>query len=46
MNTIRSTDIAEPNGQLLPLENWSVLLMVFILAGVFVYLWRVGEEAL
>ena len=33
-------------------NNWplgsamSVLLMVFILAGVFVYLWRVGEEAL
>src|SRR5437667_2648769 len=23
MNTIRSTDIAEPNGQLLPLLNWS-----------------------
>jgi len=33
-------------------NNWplgsamSVLLMLFILAGVFVYLWRVGEEAL
>jgi hypothetical protein len=24
----------------------SVLLMAFILIGVFIYLWRVGEEAL
>ena len=33
-------------------NNWplgsamSVLLMAFILVGVFIYLWRVGEEAL
>jgi hypothetical protein len=30
MNAMRSTDIAEPNGQLLPLLNWSAMVVLII----------------